>query len=158
MTGRRDADIEQLIAEFERSGLRELHVRRDGLEIYLSADGGASGMDGVRREVTQVAPHESSPAVNAAPAAPIAQQVWPAGAVIVPAPYLGSFYRSPKPGSPPFVSLGDTVAADTELCLVEVMKLFTSVTAGTAGVVHAVLAQDGDMVSADQPLFVILPG
>ena len=157
MTGRQDADIDQLIAEFERSGLRELHVRRDGVEIYLSNDRGASGIDGVWREIAPSAAPANVAAASTATAPPAAPQDWPAGSVVVPAPYLGSFYRSPKPGSPPFVSLGDTVAADTELCLVEVMKLFTSVTAGTAGVVHAVLAQDGDMVSADQPLFVILP-
>lgn len=151
-------EIEALIAEFERSGLRELHVKRDGFEIYLSADGSAPGLDAV---VTASAPRSDGtpPPTAAAPvAAPAAVPTsWPAGAVVVHAPYLGTFYRSPKPGSDPYVEVGDTVTAETEVCLVEVMKLFTAVRADTAGTIHAVLAQDGAMVAADQPLFVILP-
>ncbi len=75
---------------------------------------------------------------------------------MVRAPNLGIFYRSPKPGSKAFVEVGSTVAADTEVCLVEVMKLFTTVRAGHAGKVHAVLADDGAMVEAGQPLFAIV--
>jgi acetyl-CoA carboxylase biotin carboxyl carrier protein len=73
------------------------------------------------------------------------------------APYLGTFYRSPKPGSPPYVELGQTVGSEDEVCLVEVMKLFTAVRAGIAGTIAQVLAKDGDIVEAGQPLFVITP-
>lgn len=154
-----DADLERLLAEFATSGLRELHVRHDGLEIYLSTDTDALGFDApgvvVQRSVAGVPPVAAAPPV--VPAAASAPQEWPDGAVTVKAPYLGTFYRSPKPGSPPYVERGDTIDADAELCLVEVMKLFTAVRAGTTGTVHAILAADGDMVAADQPLFVILP-
>ena len=86
-----------------------------------------------------------------------AVQSWPEGAIVIVAPYLGTFYRSPKPGSSAFVEIGQRVAADTELCLVEVMKLFTSVRAGSDGIVHAVLATDGQLVEADQPIIVLMP-
>ena len=84
-------------------------------------------------------------------------QAVPAGAVVVSAPYLGTFYRSPKPGSPPYVEVGSVVAAESELCLVEVMKLFTAVRAGVAGKVVQVMASDGELVVADQPLFAVMP-
>ena len=71
------------------------------------------------------------------------------------APNLGTFYRSPKPGSPPFVELGQQVAADTEICLLEVMKLFTSVNAGVAGTIMKVCAVDAELVEGDQVLFYI---
>ena len=152
-------DIEALIAEFEKSGLRELHVRADGLELYLSKDPHAAGLDAV--SVVGAAPVVVSSAavetLSAIIAAPTAVSSWPVGAVIIGAPYLGTFYRSPKPGSEPYVEVGQTVAPENELCLVEVMKLFTSVRAAVAGVVHAVLAKDGDMVTPDQALFVIVP-
>lgn len=165
-------DIEALIEDFQRSGMRELHVRADGIEIYLSSEDGAAGIDAagavadaptaaapaaVAAPVASAPAAAPAPAPAAAPAAAAPAAALPDGAVIVRAPYLGTFYRAPKPGSPVYCSVGDTVTAEAELCLVEVMKLFTAVRAGTAGKVHAVLAEDGQMVQADQPLFAILP-
>ena len=73
--------------------------------------------------------------------------------VAVEAPNLGTFYRSPKPGAAPFVEIGDTVEANTEICLIEVMKLFTSVKAGKAGTVRQICADDAELVEAGRVLF-----
>jgi acetyl-CoA carboxylase biotin carboxyl carrier protein len=70
---------------------------------------------------------------------------------------LGSFYRSPKPGEAPFVEVGDKVDVDSVVAIVEVMKLMNSVTAGVAGEITAVHAQNGDLVEFDQPLFSVRP-
>ncbi len=77
--------------------------------------------------------------------------------MVVRAPNLGTFYRAPKPGAPPYVSLGQWVEAETELCLIEVMKLFTSVQSGVRGTVKQILAEDSQLVEFGQPLFVIDP-
>lgn len=61
---------------------------------------------------------------------------------MVRAPIFGTFYRAPKPGASPYVSIGQKVEPETELCLIEVMKLFTSVTSGVAGTVQKILAED----------------
>ena len=156
------ADLQLLIDEFKRSGLRELQARHGDFEIYLSQDANAPGLGG-GGSAPAVAVQRSAPvalAANPAPAVPAAApaQAVPDGAVVVCAPYLGTFYRSPKPGSPPYVEVGSVVAAESELCLVEVMKLFTAVRAGVAGTVVQVLASDGELVSADQPLFAVMPG
>lgn len=158
----RSAELEQLIAEFEKSGLRELHVVHDGVEIYLSNDGNSIGLS------TGTAPAPAAAGTNPvaststppAPAAPTAGAAaeWPEGATVIRAPYLGTFYRAPKPGAPSYVEVGSVVTAESELCLVEVMKLFTTVRADSGGVVHAILAKDGALVEADQPLFVIVAG
>lgn len=156
--GNRSAELEQLIAEFEASGLRELHVVRDGVEIYLSNDGNSVGLSTGAAAPAPVAASASAPsaaASMAAVAAPAAAD-WPDGALVIRAPYLGTFYRAPKPGSAPYVEVGDKVTAESELCLVEVMKLFTTVRAEGHGTVHAILASDGALVEADQPLFVIV--
>jgi acetyl-CoA carboxylase biotin carboxyl carrier protein len=162
---KRLADLQLLIEEFKRSGLRELQARHGDFEIFLSQDADAPGLDGSGGapavQVQRTAPAGAAPAATAPPpaAAPAsAVQPLPEGAVIVSAPYLGTFYRSPKPGSPAYVEVGSEVTAESELCLVEVMKLFTAVRAGVAGTVVQVLANDGDLVSADQPLFAVMPG
>ena len=161
-------DLEKLVEEFRQSGLRELHARTGELEIYLSQDPDAPGLDGP--SVTVSTPAQPA-AINAAPVvaatasanapapatAPAAANV-PEGATIVAAPYLGTFYRSPKPGAPAYVELGSDVTAESELCLVEVMKLFTAVRAGVAGKVVAILASDSDLVQAGQPLFAVKAG
>ncbi len=160
-------DIEKLIADFQQGSMRELHVRAGGVEIYLSNDPAASGLDAGPAPLTQVLPAAappsaakpvSSPVAPAAVAAPPAMSAdIPEGGVVVHAPYLGAFYRAPKPGEPAYVEIGGRVAPDSELCLIEVMKLFTTVRAGVAGTVHSILVQDGQMVEAEQPLFIIVP-
>lgn len=147
------ADIELLIADFKRSGVRELHIRAEGFELHLSNDAKAPGVELRGTPAATRAPEVLRP--EGASARSVA--TIPAGAAIVTAPYLGSFYRSPKPGAPPYVDVGSQVTADTELCLVEVMKLFTAVRAGSEGAVHSILASDGEMVQRGQPLFAIVP-
>lgn len=162
-----NSDIELLIAEFEKSSLRELHTRHGDFEIYLSKDCDAPGLDEVSVSQMPVGRIDSGHSarkqaqVKSAVPQPVSDTVppdeWPDNAKIVRAPYLGTFYRSPKPGSAPYVDVDQSVTKDTELCLVEVMKLFTSIQAGCSGKIHAILAKDGEMVAADQPLFVVVP-
>lgn len=85
----------------------------------------------------------------------LAEQPLQADEVLVRAPMLGCFYRSPKPGDPPFVTVGDKVEEDTVVCIVEVMKLMNSVVAGVRGEVTRVLAGNGELVEAEQPLFAV---
>lgn len=80
-----------------------------------------------------------------------------ADTVAVESPMLGTFYRCPKPGEPPFVQVGDSVAADTVVGIVEVMKLMNSVTAGVAGTVLAIEAGDGELVEPGTTLVRIQP-
>jgi acetyl-CoA carboxylase biotin carboxyl carrier protein len=70
---------------------------------------------------------------------------------------VGTFYRSPAPDKPPFVEVGTRVKADTIVCIIEVMKLMNSVTAGVTGVVTHVLAQNAQPVEAGQAVIVIKP-
>lgn len=166
-------DLERLIAEFEASGLREMQIRQGGFELFLSKDSAAAGLGGAGAQVSIAPATSASPSAPAptatpkqAPPAPPpapppastpASPDIPEGAVLVRAPYLGTFYRSAKPGAAPYVQQGQAVDEDTEVCLVEVMKLFTAVRAGAKGTIHAILVEDGDMVAADQPLFVVMP-
>ena len=68
---------------------------------------------------------------------------------------VGTFYRRPAPDKPPYVEVGSEVDEDTPLCLVEVMKLYTTIYARTRGHIAQVCASDSDLVEYDQILFVI---
>jgi acetyl-CoA carboxylase biotin carboxyl carrier protein len=70
-------------------------------------------------------------------------------------PMVGTFYCSPSPDEAAYVSEGGKISSGDTLCLIEVMKLYTTIEATTDGVIESVLAEDGKLVDFDQPLFVI---
>jgi acetyl-CoA carboxylase biotin carboxyl carrier protein len=75
----------------------------------------------------------------------------------VSAPMVGTFYRSPSPGAPPFVKIGSKVKKGDPICIIEVMKLFTTITAEWSGTVKEIGAENGQLVEYGQMLFVIAP-
>ncbi|XP_054802655.1 biotin carboxyl carrier protein of acetyl-CoA carboxylase 2, chloroplastic [Prosopis cineraria] len=72
-------------------------------------------------------------------------------------PMAGTFYRSPAPGEPPFVKVGDKVQKGQVVCIIEAMKLMNEIEADQSGTITEILAEDGKSVSVDMPLFVIAP-
>lgn len=158
--------VRLLMEEFTRSGIATLHLRSGSFEVLLSNDAAAPGLSGAQQTPAVFAPAAASavaaptapPAAVAAPAPAAAPSAVPEGAIVIAAPNLGTFYRSPKPGAAAYVEIGGKVRADEEICLIEVMKLFTAVKAGQAGTIVAVLAEDGAMVEAGQPLFALVAG
>jgi acetyl-CoA carboxylase biotin carboxyl carrier protein len=79
------------------------------------------------------------------------------GLVPIKAPMLGTFYTSPEPGEPPFVEIGTEVEQDTTICIIEVMKLFSSISAGISGRIARICAEDGQLVEYDKVLFLVDP-
>ena len=100
------------------------------------------------------------PAVVGVAAAPAARALadLPANAIVIRAPMVGTFYRAPEPGARPFVAVGDRVGSDTVVCIIEVMKLMNSISAGAQGTVTQVLVDDAAPVETGQPLIVLEPG
>jgi acetyl-CoA carboxylase biotin carboxyl carrier protein len=89
------------------------------------------------------------------PAKPIADIQPKEGEVAIKAPMVGTFYRCPKPGDPPFVEVGTAVKEDTVLCIIEVMKLMNSLEAKVKGVVTRILIDDSQPVEHGQTLMFI---
>ncbi len=89
-------------------------------------------------------------AVAATPAAPAAEE-----GQIVKSPMVGTFYRSASPGSKAFVDVGQQVNSGDTLCIIEAMKLLNEIDADHAGVIKAILVENGQPVEFGQPLFVI---
>lgn len=138
---------------YEQGDLR-LHVRRGGhFEEPPSAPPAAAAAPGAASFVP--AAPASAPVAPAAPAAGLDPNNLPAGHVAITAPMLGTYYGAPKPGEPRFAAVGDTVDADSVLCIVEVMKLMNSVTAGSTGEIAGVFVADGDLVEFGQTLFAL---
>ena len=74
---------------------------------------------------------------------------------IVKSPMVGTFYRSPSPGSPAFIEVGQTVSDGQTLCIIEAMKLLNEIESDAAGVVKKILVENGQPVEYGQPLFLI---
>jgi len=144
-------DIEALIELFDRSDWRELRVVGDGIDLFVSKDPNA------RRSIDHAVVVSAGAAAPTPVAQPTAARTPPAHLVAIRAPCLGTFYNAPKPGAPPFVSIGQSVSLDTEVCLIEVMKLFTTVRAGVIGTIRELLVADTELVEFDQPLFYVEP-
>lgn len=172
MTDVKSQDVQALIELFDESSWTELHIRLEDFELHLNKDANARhGLSATepaplpappQNTASAAQPGQASPASTEAapetPSAPADQgEDIPEGMTVLRAPNLGTFYKSPKPGAPPYVEVGQQVEADTEVCLIEVMKLFTPVKAGTAGIIRKILVSDADLVEFDQPLFLIEP-
>jgi acetyl-CoA carboxylase biotin carboxyl carrier protein len=103
------------------------------------------------------APASAAPAPKAAPtpAAPAADDE--AGLVAIESPMVGTFYASPGPDKPPFMSVGSSVGPDTTVCLVEAMKIFNEIKAERSGTVAKILVKSGQPVEFGQKLFLVKP-
>lgn len=153
-------DINTLIELFENSDWRELSIEVEDFSLHLSRDESAAGPG--QRSSLPARERLRDTAAEAPPAAEETAAVQECvededldGLTVVRAPNLGLFYRSPKPGAPPYVQIGEEVGEDTEVCLIEVMKLFTPVVAGVNGILRRICVEDGALVEFDQPLFYV---
>jgi acetyl-CoA carboxylase biotin carboxyl carrier protein len=97
----------------------------------------------------------AAPAATAPPA-PAAAPAAPAG-ITINAPAIGTFYASPSPDDPPFVTVGSVVKPDTVVCIIEAMKVFNQIQAEKSGRIVEILVDNGDAVGFGQPLFRIEP-
>jgi acetyl-CoA carboxylase biotin carboxyl carrier protein len=114
--------------------------------------------------VAPVASQTATPAMTAAPpvpapaapaSAPDATPAAPAPEDAFPSPMVGTFYRASAPGAAPYVNVGDVVEVGQTLGVIEAMKLMNEIPSDRAGVVKAILIENGQAVEFGQPLFVI---
>lgn len=85
------------------------------------------------------------------------EAVDPEGLIPIRSPMLGTFYRAPKPGDPYFVEEGQIVNEETSVCIIEVMKLFSTIHSGLQGRITKICADDGQLVEYNQILFLVEP-
>jgi acetyl-CoA carboxylase biotin carboxyl carrier protein len=142
----------------------EFHLKIGDIELDLrKSDAGASAPPAASANTPLPAADAAASAklapapVDRVAAASKAAVEVPAGAVVIKSPMVGTFYRSLEPGAKPFVEVGQRVSPDTTVCIIEVMKLMNSISAGCEGTVTHVLANDAEAVDVGQLLIIIDP-
>jgi acetyl-CoA carboxylase biotin carboxyl carrier protein len=115
---------------------------------------------GTRQEVvtTVASPAPHQPATAATSYQPDTKPARPAAAgAVIKSPTPGTFYASPSPGAPPFVSVGSRVAPETVVCIIEAMKILNEIPAECSGVITKVLVENQQPVEYGQALFEVDP-
>ena len=137
------ADIAEILRLVESSTFDELSLEFNGLKLNFKR--GADGAD-MRAQPAAAAPPTTA-AMPSVPLLPVAPPVAADPTLIeVRSPMLGTFYRAPKPGEPPYVTVGAAVEEDTIVCIIEVMKLMNTVRAQALGTVAEIPVADGALV------------
>lgn len=155
--------IQELIKAVNKSELSELSIKDGDFEITIRQTPFGNGQQIVTMQAPQQAqqymtamPQQAAPASDAP--ATVAQDTAAsasANLVTIKSPMIGTFYRSPKPGEPPFINVGDTVNAGQHICIIEAMKLFNEIESEVSGKVVKVLVDEASPVEYDQPLFLV---
>jgi acetyl-CoA carboxylase biotin carboxyl carrier protein len=143
------ADVAEIMRLVEQSGFDELTLEIDGMKLSLRR--GASAGSGVDGAAQVLAAEPTVPAAAAAPASLPPRAADP-NVHDVASPLLGTFYRAPKPGAPPFVEVGAQVEEETVVAIIEVMKLMNTVRAGVRGTVAEILLSDGALAEYGETL------
>ena len=146
-------DVAEILRLLEDSSFDSLSLEIDGMKLNLqrkSAVPARGNSHAVAPTVSKEAPGPLRPAhKDTRPSEP--------GLLEVTAPLLGIFYRTPKPGEPPFVEVGSKVDTETVIGIIEVMKLMNSVHAGVKGEVIEILAETGAAVEYGEILIRVRP-
>jgi acetyl-CoA carboxylase biotin carboxyl carrier protein len=139
-------EIRTLIDLMKKNGLTVFKMEREGFKITLQT----GGAEGPVQYVTS-----PQPALAAAPVAAPIEVIAAVDASLkeIKSPIVGTFYASPSPDSPAFVSVGQTVTPDTVVCIVEAMKVMNEIKAETSGVIAEISAENGKPVQFGQALF-----
>jgi acetyl-CoA carboxylase biotin carboxyl carrier protein len=163
-------ELKEILQILEEKEITEFELEEEGMKLRISR-GAAPGtappatgvtplaalVTGVPQGALPVSAPLPMPAPTAVPApqAPVPAPVEEPGLVVVKSPIVGTFYRSPDPNSPPFVSVGDRIRVGQVLCIIEAMKLMNEIEAELEGEIVKVHHESGQPVQFGEPLFTI---
>ncbi len=139
-------EIKALIDLMKKNGLTAFEMEKDGFRISLAKES-------AYMPAAYAPPAAPAPAVAAPVAAPSAEAKPAAPGKEIVSPMVGTFYLSPSPESPPFVTAGQDVTPDTVVCIIEAMKVMNEIKAEVAGTITEVAAENGQPVQFGQALF-----
>ncbi|MBB1387071.1 acetyl-CoA carboxylase biotin carboxyl carrier protein [Pseudoalteromonas sp. SG45-5] len=148
--------IKKLIELVEESGIAELEITEGEESVRINRNNMSAGPG-----YPQFAPQQYAPApVAPVAAAPVAVEAAPVASAEptghqVKSPMVGSFYAAASPEAPAYVEVGQQVKVGDTLCIIEAMKMMNQIESDKAGTVRAILAENGEPIEFDQPLFII---
>ena len=142
-------DVREILRIIDESELDELLIETDGFSLHVLRGGVAGSQLPVASAETR---REPKP-----PRSEIPDPRPERNGQTIDAPMLGTFYRAEAPGAKPFVDVGAKVSEDTTVCLIEVMKMMNSISAGVEGTIVEICAENAELVEYGQPLFRVEP-
>lgn len=138
-------ELRRIVKLMKDNELSEFQFEKEGFKVKLRRGGDAPAAAATIPAPQQTIPHLAAPA--AAPAK--------AEGIEITSPMVGTFYVSSSPEAAPFVSVGDTVSVGQTVCIIEAMKVMNEIKADKAGVIAAIVADDGTPVQFGAPLFLL---
>jgi len=154
--------VKKLIELLEESNLTEIEIVEGEESVRLTRGGGGTLPAHIPQVMLSAPPvpaptvqNESSGATTSVSAEPATEEESVPEGEMLRSPMVGTYYASPSPEAEPFVSMGQKVSEGETLCIIEAMKMFNQIEAEVSGTVVAILAESGQPVEFDQPLFVI---
>ena len=150
--------IRRLLDLMSEHGLAELEIEREDMAVRLRKAGAGPQPPLVAAVAPAVTPQGGVAGQPAA--APEGGEAEPAEEDLptITSPMVGTFYAASSPEADPCVQVGDHVAEDTIVCVIEAMKVFNEIRAETSGTIEKVLVGNAEAVEFGQPLFVVRPG
>jgi acetyl-CoA carboxylase biotin carboxyl carrier protein len=158
--------IQELIRLVNKSNIGELIVEEKGFSLTIKQKvepaqqiittahtaapvviPAAASLSNVQAQPSQAAAQDKSKSQESAPS----------NTITIKSPMIGTFYRSPSPGKPPFVEVGSEIETGKPVCIIEAMKLFNEIESEVKGKVVKILVEDASPVEYDQPLFLVEP-
>ncbi|RXK34616.1 acetyl-CoA carboxylase, biotin carboxyl carrier protein [Arsenophonus endosymbiont of Bemisia tabaci Asia II 3] len=147
--------IKKLIELVEESGISELEISEGEESVRISR----TIVQNLQQYMAAPTTHQPALANAIAPSQILPETTNEKKAEIsgytVRSPMVGTFYRAPSPEAKPFVEVGQTVKLGDPLCIVEAMKMMNQIEADKAGVVKAILLENGEAIEFDEPLVII---
>jgi len=148
--------LKKLIDLVQESGIGEIEITEGEEKVRISRQLAQQPMlmatPAMQAMMPQGMPGLAPATGPSAPAAAAAPE--PTGHTVK-SPMVGTFYRAPSPGSPPFSEVGQSVTKGQTLCIIEAMKLLNEIESDASGTIKAILVENGQPVEYGQPLFLI---
>ena len=154
--------LKELIRLMTANELLELDLRDKDEQVTIrrpnihSAAQIMQAQVGLTQSAMQAAPiaQSATPTAPTKPAPPIDDT---AGLIKIESPMVGTFYASASPDKPSFITIGASVGPNSVVCLIEAMKIFNEINAGTTGTIEKILVKSGDAVEFGQTIFLVRP-
>jgi len=155
-------EIRDLIEFISKTGLQEVNIETEELKISIKRaaestvqvveKAAGNAPSSVSNPVSQPETRDAGQPADSSTSQPASEKHQ-----TIKSPMIGTFYRSSKPDSEPFIKVGDKVSKGQVVCIVEAMKLFNEIESDVSGTIVEVLVENASPVEYDQPLFLIDP-
>ncbi|QCF27233.1 acetyl-CoA carboxylase biotin carboxyl carrier protein [Hydrocarboniclastica marina] len=147
--------VKKLIELLEESDVEELEIKEGDDSVRISRRRAGDGQPQIMHYTAQAPTQNASPALNDPAESQPAETADESKGHLMRSPMVGTFYRAASPTASPFVETGQAVKAGDVVCIVEAMKMMNQIEADKSGTIVEILAENGQPVEFDQPLFII---